>query len=472
MITKSSFIGQVIDDINKYYEFGKEIGHGAYGKVYLVTSKRTKKQFACKQMNKRKITNKERFKVEIDLLKATDHPNIVKLYELYEDKVYLYLIMELCQGGELFARLSSRSKNHNLYNEKQACFIFKQLMSAINYCHVHGVCHRDIKPENLLFSSTSEDANLKVADFGLSRIFTSENNRMTSIVGTTFYMSPEVLNGDYNEKCDIWSSGCILYIMICGRPPFYSKNDVDLVSKIKQKSYSFNYPEFQNVSSDLIDLLSKMLCDGSKRLTAQEVLDHVWMKHNAPNSKECLLDLNFNEMIAYSKMNKFKQGVFAFISSKLTDEESNQLIKIFHTFDKNRDGVLTLKEIKDGIKFLKDTKAGKEDIKNFDTAEIENFFNRMDLDKNGLINYTEFIASAIDHKSVMKKEMIYDAFKAFDTDKSGNISIDELREIIRPQNKDDDDYVVKLFDKYDLDKDNNINFEEFMNMLDEEEDII
>ena len=168
MISKSTFVGQFIADINLNYEFLKELGSGTYGNVYRVQNKLTGEIRACKKLNKRKIKNKERFKIEIDLLKATDHQNIVKLYEIYEDNVYLYLIMEECVGGEFFDRLALRAKSLNLYTEKDAAKIFKQLVSAINYCHSHGVCHRDIKPENILFSSTDEDSPLKLIDFGLS----------------------------------------------------------------------------------------------------------------------------------------------------------------------------------------------------------------------------------------------------------------------------------------------------------------
>lgn len=471
MITISSFIGQNIDDISKYYTFEKELGSGSYGKVFLVSNIKTKEKFACKQMNKRKIANKERFKVEIDLLKATDHPNIIRLYELFEDKIFLYLIMEVCSGGELFDRLAERSKSKNLYNEKQACEIFKQLMSAINYCHVHGVCHRDIKPENILFASKKENSVLKVADFGLSKIFTSENNKMTSIVGTTYYMSPEVINGDYDEKCDIWSAGCLLYILICGRPPFFAKSNVDLMNKIKGKRYSLNYPEFRSVSSDLIDLLSRMLCDADCRFTAQQVLEHTWVKNSVPNSKDTILSLDLNSLVYYSSMNKFKQGVYAYISTKLSETDSEELIRIFHSFDKNRDGVVTLKEFKEGINYIKERKRhSSSDISNFDVGDLENLFRKMDLDKNGLINYTEFVASALNHKQLKRKDLIYDAFKAFDTDKCGSITMEELKEIIRPGNKEENAYLEELFEKYDLDKDKKISLDEFMNMVDQEDD--
>ena len=471
MINKSSFIGQYIADITKTYSFEDELGSGAYGKVYRVKHLKTNQTFACKKLNKRQISNKERFKVEIDLLKATDHPYIVKLLDLYEDNIYLYLIMEECLGGELFDRLAKRSKEKNLFTEKEACEVFKKIMTAINYCHAHGVCHRDIKPENILFADKDDLSSIKVADFGLSRVFSAENKVMTSVVGTTFYMSPEVINGKYNEKCDVWSAGCILYIMLCGRPPFYAKNDTDLIRKINSKAYSFNYPEFSNVSIDAKDLITRMLCDEDKRLTAQGVIDHNWIKLNAPRSKSKILELNYDNMINYSKMNKLKKSVFTFIASRIDSKDVEAIVDIFNTLDKNRDGVITLKEAKGAVSYIKEQKEkGVKVSKSVDevVSIIENYFNEIDIDHNGLINYSEFLASSIDHKKHLQKELIYDAFKMFDSNSAGKFTLKNLTDIIRPNTNDDLDYIKSMFAKYDLNHDNFISYEEFLNAVDED----
>lgn len=171
-----------------------------------------------------------------------DHPNIIKLYEVYEDSRYVYLIMEECTGGELFDRIYERIVNKNLYTEKEAAAIFRQYMSAVCHCHSQKICHRDLKPENLLFLNKSPDSPLKVIDFGLSKIFTESNHRMSTKVGTAYYVSPEVLQGNYDEKCDIWSSGVILYILLTGEPPFNGPNDNEIYRKIMKKKFSFPSP--------------------------------------------------------------------------------------------------------------------------------------------------------------------------------------------------------------------------------------
>jgi calcium-dependent protein kinase len=171
-----------------------------------------------------------------------DHPNIIKLYEVFEDNRYIHLIMELSTGGELFDRILDRITKKNLYTEKEAASIFKQMMSAICYCHAQSICHRDLKPENLLLGSPAEDAPIKVIDFGLSKIFNSSNHKMSTKVGTAYYVSPEVLAGDYDEKCDIWSAGVILYILLTGEPPFNGANDNEIYKKIIAKKFSFPSP--------------------------------------------------------------------------------------------------------------------------------------------------------------------------------------------------------------------------------------
>ena len=147
--------------------------------------------------------------------------------------------MEECSGGEFFDRLSKKAKQKKMYTEKDAAKIFKQILEAVNYLHAHGVCHRDLKPENILFSTMADDSFLKLIDFGLSKVFDGNKTTMKGAVGTTFYMAPEVITGQYNEKCDIWALGVILYIILCGKPPFYSKNEDELKEKIINIEYSF-----------------------------------------------------------------------------------------------------------------------------------------------------------------------------------------------------------------------------------------
>jgi len=257
--------------------------------------------------------------------------------------------MEECTGGELFDRILDRIEAKKLYSEKEACQIFKQMVSAVSYCHSQKICHRDLKPENLLFLTKDENSPVKVIDFGLSKTVGSTKEtkqNMKTKVGTAYYVSPEVLKGQYDESCDIWSSGVILYILLTGDPPFNGPNDNDIYRKIAAKKFSFPSPSWDNISNDAKDLITHMLTDPSKRYSAQQVLSHTWVQNMAPNSKDCLLKLNTDNMKKYQNTNKLQKAVLTFIASRLKEDEIKHLKEIFLTLDENKDGCLSLEEIK------------------------------------------------------------------------------------------------------------------------------
>jgi len=324
MIRKSHFIGEHIADINNYYEFIKELGKGSYGQVFRCQNKETGNVYACKKMSKKKIKNKKQFQTELNLLRTTDHPNIIKLYDIYEDNKYIYLIMEECNGGEFFDSLAKRAKEKNMYTEKECARIFKQILEAVNYLHAHGVCHRDLKPENILFSNVADDSCLKLIDFGLSKVLDGESN-MKKTVGTTFYMAPEVIQGNYNEKCDIWSCGIILYIMLCGKPPFYSQDEEELKKKICSMKYNFDYPEFKRVSQDAINLIKKILVGPDQRLSAAQILADPWIKENAPNATGENLKQNWEHIERYSKLNLVQKKYNKFHSVSFNFERNERI---------------------------------------------------------------------------------------------------------------------------------------------------
>ena len=404
----------------------------------------------AKKCPKKKIKSKTQFKTEINLLRATDHPNIIKLYDIYEDTDYIYLIMEECNGGEFFDRLAKRAKEKKMYTEKECAKIFKQILEAVNYLHAHGVCHRDLKPENILFSNLSDDSCLKLIDFGLSKVLDGDKD-LKGTVGTTFYMAPEVITGKYNEKCDIWACGIILYIMLCGKPPFYSQDEEELKKKICSMKYNFNYPEFKKVSQDAIDLISHMLVGPEKRLSAAEVLSTPWIKENAPHATGENLKNNWENIERYSKLNLVQKSIINFTAFHLTSRETKEFVELFKSLDENSDGVLSIDEIKKGVEQSKFGKKGENIVK---------IFEEMDVDKNGLINYTEFISALMDYEKI-KENQILACFNSYDADSSGKISFKEFCEIIKPQSKEEQQELKELYDQFDTDGDGEISLKEF-----------
>ena len=213
---------------------------------------------------------------EIDILKQVDHPNIVKLHDVYEDEKYFFLIMELMTGGELFDQILTKEK----FTEQEARDIVAPIFDALIYCHAMGIVHRDVKPENLLFSAKdSTTAIIKVSDFGLARFVDSET-LATTTCGTPGYVAPEILEqAPYREPCDFWSVGVVLFILLSGTPPFYDEDNFQLFEKIKACKYDFNAPSWASISPEAKDFISKLLvADPKTRLQGQDIMQHPWIK--------------------------------------------------------------------------------------------------------------------------------------------------------------------------------------------------
>lgn len=234
----------------------KVLGAGSFGKVFLSENIEDPTfKVAIKVLNKSKLKDDiEQIKEEVKILTTLDHPNIVKYYETYDDVKYMYLVMEYCSGGELFDKIASQK--NQMFGEKEAANIMKKLIRAINHCHANGVVHRDIKPENVMIG---KDGEYKLIDFGLSSRVSSKNSKMTAIAGTPYYMAPEVIEGEYTSMCDIWSLGVMMYVLLCGYLPFQGDNRDIVFHKILKAKYDFHHKEFNSVSDEGKDLITKLL---------------------------------------------------------------------------------------------------------------------------------------------------------------------------------------------------------------------
>ncbi|CAK0899296.1 unnamed protein product [Prorocentrum cordatum] len=282
--------GKIQDDV--YHMEQQTLGQGTYGSVCKGRHKVTKAVRAIKTIPKGKMRNIERFKREIAIMKMMDHPGIVKLYETFEDidQRNIYLAMELCEGGELFDKIIASGR----FAEVEAAHVMQQVLRAIFYMHMNRICHRDLKPENflLLTKDTEPILNnvLKIIDFGLSHDF-KPGEFMSTRAGTPFYVAPEVLTSRYTERCDLWSAGVIMYVLLCGYPPFSGKSDGEVLSKVKQGCLHFSHRDWRNVSDDAKDLI-RMLVKTSpqERLSAEQALQHAWIAQKAPKAASVTLE--------------------------------------------------------------------------------------------------------------------------------------------------------------------------------------
>lgn len=465
-INRENFILKSSKNVASKYLKIQEIGIGTFSKVYRVQNKTNYNVCACKEISKEKLADFSKFINEINILSKCDHPNIIKLYEVFEDSKHINLIMEECTGGELFQRILDITDNGEKFSEKEVAVIFKQLMSAVCYCHNQGICHRDLKPENILFLNKEKDSPIKVIDFGISKIFgeirplmknaKQEKNTMSARVGTAYYISPEVLQGNYDHKCDIWSCGVILYLLLCGYPPFDGETENDIYKAISKKKFTFPEEEWKDISDEAKDLIKHMICEPDKRYNAESVLNHVWLEKLAPNAKESLSKLNIENLREYKNSYKLKKVGIFFIASRLGEDEVKGLKSIFEEMDVNKDGTLSLEEFKNGLIKLRETKNV-----NITDDEIEKIFSSIDTNNSKKLEYSEFIAASMEQKTYLRAEKLLDLFQMIDSDGSGKISKKEVKKALKDE-KMEEELLNKIIDEFDLNQDGEIDFTEFV----------
>jgi len=457
--SKENLITQINCSIKDHYEIVSQIGKGGYSKVFEVRNKTTNAIRACKYISKVKMNEKtlKRTLREINMLKKLDHPNIIKLYEVYESKNSIYLIMEKCNGGELFDNIIEHITKGKMYSEKQVSEIISQILSGINYCHKNGICHRDLKPENILLlnkeNENEENNKIKIIDFGLSQYISDK--KLNSRVGTAYYVSPEVLSGEYTQKCDVWSIGIILCVLLTGEPPFNGANDSIIYNKIKNYNYHFSH-KWRNISIESKDLVSHMLVPENIRYDINQVISHPWFKKNANENESNNITLDYNNLINYHKNNFFKKMVLYYISSKLDDKHLMGINKIFKLFDKDNDGQISLEEFHSVLTSF-----------NLKSNEINLLFNSLDMDKNGSINYTEFISAFLPKQIYLKDELLAEAFAFFDKGNNGTISREDIISSLKINNAESKE-IEHLMKKIDKNEEEVIDKEKFLEIMKKE----
>ncbi|KAF1318650.1 Camk/camk1 protein kinase, partial [Globisporangium splendens] len=303
------------DECSKYYKLGKTLGTGSFATVKSAISKADNSRWAVKCIDKASLAaeDEEALRVEVEVLQLVQHPNIVRLREVFDCQKTFYMVMEEMSGGELFDRIVEKEKysEKKKYLEKEASSVVKNLAGALLYCHDKGIAHRDLKPENLLYRCTDEDAEIKIADFGLAKLVKGDSLMQTAC-GTPGYVAPEILEGrPYGAEVDLWSLGVIAYILLCGFPPFYDENNAALFASIKSGVFDYPSPYWDCVSSSAKDLISRLLVvDPKKRYTAQNVLDHPWISEIHNVSDEALPHFT-TEMKRYNARRRFRAGIMA-----------------------------------------------------------------------------------------------------------------------------------------------------------------
>ena len=453
------------------YKIMEKLGEGSYGTVWKVKQRKTNLIRAMKKITKNTNSKSETVNEiinEIELLKKLDHPNIVKIFEFFIEPDGYYLITEYCGGGELFDAI----KKNGCFTEPVAANIMYQIFNAINYCHqTNNIIHRDRKPENILIVSKDESTgfyNVKIIDFGTAKIY-EKNKNLNKIIGSSYYIAPEVLLKNYNEKCDIWSCGVILYILLSGRAPFTGQRDGDVLQKIKQGHYDLKRKPFDKISVEAKDLIKKCLeMNKNRRISAKDALNHPWFAKNNTKAYFCqvtdyFLQKTIENIKNYKPKNKLQELALTYLVHNLPELDEIKLInKIFALFNTNNNGQLTKEETKEGlIKYLFHNYKNKLQI----DRQTEEIFRHIDNDNNGFIECEEFARAGLDKNIFRAPNVLKFTFEFIDKDHSGEITIDELKEVFQIKDPEEEAMLKDLIKSMDQDSNGQISFKEYQDMM-------
>ncbi|WOL04815.1 Calcium-dependent protein kinase 13 [Canna indica] len=456
-MTVLSEASRSVGGIEEKYVLDRELGRGEFGVTYLCMDRDTSEMLACKSISKRKLrtaVDVEDVRREVAIMRhLPKSPNIVSLREALEDEGAVHLVMELCEGGELFDRIVARGH----YSERAAAVVMRTIVEVVQLCHHHGVIHRDLKPENFLFASKKENSPLKAIDFGLS-IFFKPGERFSEIVGSPYYMAPEVLKRNYGPEIDIWSAGVILYILLCGVPPFWAETEQGVAQAILRGIIDFKREPWPSISESAKNLVCQMLePDPRLRLTAKQVLEHHWLQNakKAPNVP--LGDVVKSRLKQFSRMNRFKRRALRVIADHLSTEEVEDIKEMFRMMDTDNDGIVSHDELKAGL-----AKFGS----HLAESEVQMLIEAVDTNGKGTLDYGEFLAVSLHLQRMANDEHLRRAFSYFDKDGNGFIEPEELREALAEDGAPESMDVAKdILQEVDTDKDGRISYDEFVAMM-------
>lgn len=413
-IRRQWFVESRTEKIKSDYDFLAEIGRGIFGRVFQAKHKETGDMRAIKVFVKALAPQVESFATEISILRPLDHPNIVNIIETYEDEQFLYLVLEYCSGNNIVQRIT----RDGIFSEQRASWIMRQIFSALIYCHNYNIMHLDIKPDNCIYVNDSPDSDIKLIDFGLSSFIPSETEIANCIRGTPYYMAPEVLSNQACCKSDCWSAGVMLYYLLSGKHPFTGSNSNQVLFNVRDGAISFQDPVFKSISNEAKYLIAKLVHkDVNTRFTAEQAYNHPWIKCSDQRPYAPLPQEVIDNMTRFTNAKEMRQAALMYIACKLNEDELNGLKTMFRQVDGDGDGFINSEELQRAI-------MTRTSIPN---RRLEFIVNGIDMNKNGIIDYREFIASCLGRQTYRNINKAKNAFRHFDIDRNGFITSDELR---------------------------------------------
>ena len=444
---------------SKKYKVLDLLGSGSFGKVFKAVNNLTRNLVAIKKTKKYLTKNKDlgepnyvNVRNEIEILKKLNHPSVIKIYEVYDIREFYFQINEYCKYGNLY----DFYKFH--LSEKQICIIIYQILSGVLYLHENNIIHRDLKLENIMIDHIEKDLStsepyffIKIIDFGSCKVF-NKDKKETQLIGTSYYIAPEVINKNYNEKCDIWSVGVILYMLVAKKPPFDGYNLNIIFDKITEEEYNKHSRKMLDFSDEVRDLLDKLLEKNvEKRLSAKEALNHPWFKiYNGraafANFKFEDLNLILDRLFNVQYLNKLQDLVLNYlVHNSPSNEENIKIMKIFRYFNYSGNGKLTRDELKKGLYKYK--------LKSEVNAMVDDLFQKLEIKKDkDYIEYEKFVTLCIDKDALFSKENLKDVFNFINYDNGEGIT---AKKIMLAFNINEDDISEAVFNNLIIKKDNN-----------------
>ena len=426
-ITTEDYKGEVQDKVeNHYVLFDPPLGSGLFGTVHRAKHKKTGVERAIKKIKKSAVEQGNSIEMllsDFHILKKLSHPNIIEVYEYYIDDDHIAIVSQYCSGGELFDLIIQQNK----FTEATAAGYFVQILSAIVYCHERSLVHCDLKPENIVIAEKG-GSQLKVIDFGNAAFI--NNNKLTSKFGTVYYIAPEVLLGSYDEKCDVWSLGVILYILLSGRPPFNGNSDREILTNVRQGQVKFPPERWKNTSEQAIDLITQMLNkDPEKRISSKAAMAHPWVQEQTHPTSAMDMPLTKESIRALKDFNagtKLQEAILYYITINLSsNEEMNDLTQKFMSLDQDRDGQISVRDLRKTLVDL-----GKDPLVcDAIVAKILGSLEETEEDRVQ-ISFDKFLVVMGTRAKFMNEERLKAAFGMFDADKDDRVSIKEFMSIL------------------------------------------
>ena len=467
-LTNELLVGKSKADPEEDYKKLNFLGEGSFASVYKVQNKFTDVICAMKVINKAfscTIEDENEILNEINILRTMDHPGILKIFEFYSSKQNYSIVTELCPGGELFQQIIDKGP----FTEKYSAYVMYQIFSAVNYCHKMHIVHRDLKPENILIVSKDREGlpTIKICDFGTSKMF-EKGAVQRKLVGSSYYIAPEVLKKHYNEKCDVWSCGVIMYILLSARPPFGGEDDNEIMERVSSGKYDLESPPFNKLSKNSIDLIKRLLTmDPEQRISAEQALNHPWFKefksqeiYNRINDADTIKTLVEN-LKKYKRTSIIQETALAYLVHHFPQiKDVVNSCKLFNQIDKSGDGKITKAELLRGL-----SERYKSDTLETDVEEI---YKNLDMDNNGYIGYEEFVRAAVSKEYFVRDNVLRFAFRYFDKDGSGEITFDEIEALFSQSISDKTkvhETLVNIIKEVDKNNDGKINFDEFSKVM-------